>query len=702
MKRIYARKTTIKKITDEQANNFISKYHRQGLCSFGKERYDIGLFYNNELVGEASFSNPRTKAKARKYQQELVRMTFKSDVQVIGGASKLIKYYINDFKPRNFFTYQTMTGQQSNVYKLSGMTLRNKGKAKRLLIKNGYTYETALNEHKEQGTNYLYLNAQLVNLGPDKLLKTSIGEQFDNDGNRLTNEQLFIDYCDYHVEMIDGDNVYDYNNDNYLHYIYKITNDNINDDKYYLGRHSVYTDGQEITITDLIQDGYMGSGGKKFQNWKNKTKSDGYKLIKTILSTQTTWISNIKAEEKAIGILYKTDENCLNSTKGGIDAHVSNSITYLTKTCPIHGETIFRNDTCCKCSYQKSINEGICKIHGKTKFRRNHCLKCLSSKSIHTDYCDIHGNTLFNGRQCLKCQNNQQKHIQHCDIHGDTLFFGNKCCKCTSQKGLSEQYCNIHGMTQFRNDQCLACQVNNYQLKIKECPIHGMTNFKGDTCLKCSAEQRITTQYCKIHGYTKFSGDTCVKCVNNATFTEKECPIHGMTKFKGAKCCKCSASESYHEKECPIHGMTLYQGNICLKCKNNESVSQKWCDKCQKVTGWNGNTCMSCTNKKMNTIKECPIHGQTKFRGNTCMKCAQAKRKKKPKKVHVTEYKYCDKCDKKTRYVDGKCMSCKERALYHQDTCEIHGLTKFRGKKCCACRAEKMREQRRLKKLNKN
>ena len=50
MRRIYARKTTVKQIDDKIADDFIDQYHDQGLVVFGKSRYNLGLFYNEELV----------------------------------------------------------------------------------------------------------------------------------------------------------------------------------------------------------------------------------------------------------------------------------------------------------------------------------------------------------------------------------------------------------------------------------------------------------------------------------------------------------------------------------------------------------------------------------------------------------------------------------------------------------------------------
>lgn len=598
MQRIYARNTTVRKISTDEANVFIAENHRQGLPNIGKNRYDAGLFTDaNELVGEITLCTPRTKAKSRWYQHELVRMTFKRGTQVVGGASKMIAFYVADFKPRNFFTYQTVGGLNSDVYEKCGMTLRKKGKEKEALVKNGYTYQEALDAHFTKGTNYLYLNAQLMRLGPDAVLGTHIGRRRDGHGKWMTNQQLFTTFCDYHVEMVPGDNVYDYNNDNYAYYTYKLTSSDPNDHRYYIGRHGDY--GLTIHDTDkFINDGYFGSGGQVFEDWKHKTHDQGFKLIKEILSVQQTWIDNLKAEKRAIGTKYKDDPNCLNLLSGGMADNdsmtIANRHLFHQGICPIHGKTTFRGDTCLACNihHYDQVHEGNCPIHGKTAFRGNSCMKCWVNKSMHQDICPIHGETTFRGNTCLKCKNNDE-------IYYDT------------------------------------------------------------------------------------------------------CQIHGKTKFKGGKCCKCLAQKAFHQDICPIHGKTLFAGDRCVKCKNTKSITRKWCDKCQKVTGWNGATCMRCASRKNFTKKVCPIHGETTFMGDRCMKCIADKKPKKPKKKHVTTRVFCDKCGKVTRHVDGNCMSCKERALYHQDTCPIHGLTKFRGKKCCACRAAKMREDRKRKKAEK-
>lgn len=588
MKHIYARKTLVKIIDNRQADEFIATYHRQGLPKFGKYRVNIGCFFNNELVGCCSFSTPRTKAKKEQYQQELIRMAFKDDIRVVGGASKMIHHYIEEIQPRSFFTYQTTEGELTDVYIHCGMTLVQKGKSKKVLVKNGLTYSENL---RQENIKYPYLNAQLVNLGPDNILGTSLGEVYEN-GVRLTNRECFIRYCDYHEEIIPGDDVYAYENPEFIHYTYKLTSTNPDDNYYYLGRHS--TKCSICTLEELRVDGYYGSGGNKFRDWKTEQYELGYTIEKEIIDIQPTWSQNIKAEAELIGELYKTDPNCLNERPGGAPTQALNKTQHTIELCPIHGHV--------------------------THFA-NHCSVCSINKAIVKKHCDIHGDTLWNGRSCLKCQNEQMLSDKFCNIHGVTKHLGHSCCKCTADKGITEQLCIIHGRTKFRNDKCMACQVNSVDVHIGECPTHGQTKFKGQTCLKCASVRPIKT--CPIHGDTKFVGNTCLRCLRSSKMTVDMCPIHGETKFRSGVCCKCTSS-------------------VLIK------------PKVQKV--------------------------------------------KKAKSKTTIERKYCESCQKEARHINNKCQSCYEKSLYNEQECPIHGITKFRANKCCACRAEKMRNDRARKK----
>ena len=89
--------------------------------------------------------------------------------------------------------------------------------------------------------------------------------------------------------------------DGKYHFIYKIEFPN---GKYYLGEHT----------TKDLNDGYCGSGSLLPFEFKKCNISDVKKIILSFHNSKKEMEIN---EEKVIGNLYKTDENCLNLIKGG-------------------------------------------------------------------------------------------------------------------------------------------------------------------------------------------------------------------------------------------------------------------------------------------------------------------------------------------------------------------------------------------------
>lgn len=81
--KIYARKCTIKNVSNQDAKNFLNKNHIQGGINAAQ---NIGLFYNDELVQLISLG----KSRYKKSEYELYRMCTKLNTQVIGGFNKLL------------------------------------------------------------------------------------------------------------------------------------------------------------------------------------------------------------------------------------------------------------------------------------------------------------------------------------------------------------------------------------------------------------------------------------------------------------------------------------------------------------------------------------------------------------------------------------------------------------------------------------
>jgi transposase len=84
-KKIPARKTIFKELEYKDVRSFETENHLQGTRPAGKY---FGLFYENVLVMSLSIGKSRFN---KQHQNEIIRMTSKQGVSVIGGISKLMK-----------------------------------------------------------------------------------------------------------------------------------------------------------------------------------------------------------------------------------------------------------------------------------------------------------------------------------------------------------------------------------------------------------------------------------------------------------------------------------------------------------------------------------------------------------------------------------------------------------------------------------
>lgn len=126
--RIFARKTIVKKIEKSPIyGNFLDVNHIQGKC---QSNFTYGLYYNGELVSVMTFTLPRQNMGRNKEKDkgkiELSRFCNKQGISVIGGASKLLKAFINSEEGRKFteiYSYSDNRISQGGLYKSIGFNL---------------------------------------------------------------------------------------------------------------------------------------------------------------------------------------------------------------------------------------------------------------------------------------------------------------------------------------------------------------------------------------------------------------------------------------------------------------------------------------------------------------------------------------------------------------------------------------------------
>jgi hypothetical protein len=155
--KIYARNTQIKEITYKEAHPFIENTH---LKSNTRARIYIGLFHNNILVSCMSFGKPRFRKDS---DWEIIR--FCSSILVVGGASKIIKYFRNNYVG-SIITYADLDYSTGAVYLQCGFKLIDKTEPSYFYVKNGVRYS----RQQLQKKKLLKLYPELKDLTGDEIL----------------------------------------------------------------------------------------------------------------------------------------------------------------------------------------------------------------------------------------------------------------------------------------------------------------------------------------------------------------------------------------------------------------------------------------------------------------------------------------------------------------------------------------------------
>jgi len=113
--KIYGRKCEIKIVNFNVKKEFLIKNHIQGNVN---SKINLGLYYDNELVSLMTFGGLRknlgNKSVNNKY--ELLRFCNKLNTTVIGGADKLLKYFIKNYEPNEIVSYADKRWSQGDLY----------------------------------------------------------------------------------------------------------------------------------------------------------------------------------------------------------------------------------------------------------------------------------------------------------------------------------------------------------------------------------------------------------------------------------------------------------------------------------------------------------------------------------------------------------------------------------------------------------
>lgn len=112
--RIYARNCKIVEVMHNDVYKFEEEHHLQGK---GTSSINIGLEFENKLIGLMTFGKPRFN---NNYEYELIRLCYDSEYQVIGGSEKMFKHFVSEYKPQSIISYCDLSKFNGRVYQQLG------------------------------------------------------------------------------------------------------------------------------------------------------------------------------------------------------------------------------------------------------------------------------------------------------------------------------------------------------------------------------------------------------------------------------------------------------------------------------------------------------------------------------------------------------------------------------------------------------
>ena len=117
--RFFARKCVIRELTNNESSVFLNNNHIQGNINASIK---IGLYYNDILVSVMTFSKNRisTGGKSNDDEYEMLRFANILNSNVIGGANKMFKYFLNKFNPKKVISFSDVRLFTGNNYNNMG------------------------------------------------------------------------------------------------------------------------------------------------------------------------------------------------------------------------------------------------------------------------------------------------------------------------------------------------------------------------------------------------------------------------------------------------------------------------------------------------------------------------------------------------------------------------------------------------------
>ena len=294
MKKIRAGKCEIREVPTVEQREFLNKNHVQGYtpCSLC-----LGLYLGNELVYLQSYGKTR-RSNIDYVDWDMKRMCGPKDAYVYGGASKLLKYFLNNYDlGKGLVTYCDPEVFDGHTYEKIGFTIDHICPDDYKYIKDGVEYSK---QHGKKSNIWARLKKENPDIEPFYVWKTKHTERemMEKLGYKRVMHKGLIAY------VIMG---------NPKWYIYDIEINGY----HYVGQHVYY---QNLSEEGMRKDDYCGSG-IILNNMQNKYHTNGNKTIlcyglKNKMAADIAEKTYIDSSRKKYG-WYKEGGKNINIADGG-------------------------------------------------------------------------------------------------------------------------------------------------------------------------------------------------------------------------------------------------------------------------------------------------------------------------------------------------------------------------------------------------
>ena len=133
--KIFARKCHVREIEDSKiVTKFLEENHIQGKVN---SNLKLGLYYGDDLVSLMTFDHFEGRKRMNKYNWNINRFCNKIDHNIIGGASKLFKYFLKNYDVKRVISYSDNDWSEGILYEKLGFNKVSESKPDYKYISEG-------------------------------------------------------------------------------------------------------------------------------------------------------------------------------------------------------------------------------------------------------------------------------------------------------------------------------------------------------------------------------------------------------------------------------------------------------------------------------------------------------------------------------------------------------------------------------------